>query len=569
MDDYEHFQHLALRPHTKTSLALMSAATRVAHRRFENCTSRLLSTDLTSFPPHQLATQEDVDESLRDLVGPVDETWTQRVNKLSQLKRPPEDSRITQSMWYLLRGGHLDFGIVEDYLQLLRSTSHHVEIAPARMLRHDQNCIQETEGIDHPIIIPFCHENNWAFAVAYSDCVHWYDSTPNSATLVPPIAGARPVVEGWRGPQNNNLADSGVFMLMGIKLILQRKPHLSQRVADELNQSFRSCIFIELLCQKVQPTSTDLHHINLEQVLDTGYLSSTADQISHGHALSDGQQESSFFEDAMAATISATRAISSASSMICQAEEANAMSRNPELGPSTDPDRPPGLSSLQPQHPANTLRKRRSQPRATSERAEGGVQRTLDDRKVILDNLSHAIHFKRSALVSFADDPIVLRALLRYSRTSGNLHRRYHAVLFHWMAEDNERIIEMKSAMGEDAEKRMKRDLWSCNFWKKVSDIGMKHGLGPLVPLCAFVNDFSGYRLSEDAQGPLIKELENRLQNETDMLRIWLQDARGLCEAILVGPTPVASFNIDKYNFQAEFDITDDQFRFYVCSGLN
>jgi hypothetical protein len=567
MDDYEHFQHLALRPHTKTSLALMSAATRVAHKRFGNCTSSLLSTDLASFPPHQLATREDVDESLQDLVGPVDETWTECAHKLSQLKRPPENSKITQSMWHLVRGDHLDFGIVEDYLQLLRSISHHVEIAPARMLRHDRNCIQETEGVDHPIIIPFYHENNWAFAVAYSDCVHWYDSTPNSATFVPPVAGARPVVEGWRGPQNNSLADSGVFMLMGIKLILQRKPHLSQRVADELNQSFRSCICIELLCQKVQPTSTDLRHIDLEQVLDIGYVSSTAHQISHGQTLTDGQQESSFFEDAMAATISATRAISSASPLTCQAEEGNALSRNTELVPATDPDHSPGLSSLQPQHPANTSRKRRSQPRVTSGRAEGRVQPVLDDRKVILDNLSHAIHFKRSALVSFADDPVVLRALLRYSRTSGNLHRRYHAVLFHWMTEDNDRVIEMKAAMGEDAEKRIKRDLWSWNFWKRVSDVGMKHGLGPLVPLCAFGNDFSGYRLSEKAQDPLIKEFENRLQNETDMLRIWLQDARDLCEAILVGPTPVALFKIDKYDFHAEFDMTDDQFRSYVCPG--
>ncbi|KAF4963794.1 hypothetical protein FSARC_8220 [Fusarium sarcochroum] len=567
MDDYEHYQHLALRPHTRTSLALMSAATRVALKRFENCTSSLLSTDVTSFPPHQLATQEDVDESLRDLVGPVDETWPVRVNKLSQLKRPPEGSRVTQSMWHLIRGGHLDFGIVEDYLQLLRTTSHHVEIAPARMLRHDQNCIEETEGVAHPIVIPFCHENNWAFAVAYSDCVHWYDSAPNSAILVPPVTGARPVVEGWRGPQNNNLADSGVFMLMGIKLILQRKPHLSQKVADELNQSFRSCIFIELLCQKVQPTSIDLHHIDLEQMLDTGYLSSTADEMSHGHALTDAQQEPSFFEDAMAATISATQAISSASPVICQAGEANASSRNPELPPATDPDRPPGLSILQPQHPANTSRKRRSQPRVTNERAEGRVHQDLDDRKIILDNLSHAIHFKRSALVSSKDDPVVLWALLRYARTSGNLHRRYKAVLFHRMAENNDRIIKMKSTMGRKAEKCKTRDLWSCKFWKRVSDVGMKHGLGPLVPLCAFENDFSGYRLKEEAQDPLIEEFENRLQDESDMLRVWLQDARDLCEAILVGPTPVALFKIDEYNFQAEFDMTNDQFRSYVCSS--
>ncbi|KAF4339021.1 hypothetical protein FBEOM_7074 [Fusarium beomiforme] len=368
------------------------------------------------------------------------------------------------------------------------------------------------------------------------------------------------------------MADSGVFMLMGIKLILQRKPHLSEGVARRLNQSFRACVFIELLCHKVKPTSADLRDINLAQVVETGTLYSAPDQISHGHQLTDGQ-ESSFFEDAMAATISAAQAISSASPIICQAEEASASLRNLELPPVTSPDSPPTVSSLQPQPQANMSRKRMSQPRATKERAEGRVHQDLDDRKIILDNLSHAIHFKRSALVAFEDNPSVLWKLVQYSRTSGNLHRRFHAVLFHKMMEDTNRRRKMKSSMMEranetnekDVSERLKRDLRSWKFWKRVSDTGVKHKLGPFVPLCAFGNDFSGYRLPKNAQDLLIEEFENRLQNATDRLRIWLQDARALCEAILVGPTPVSLFNIDDYNFQAEFDMNDDQFRSYVC----
>lgn len=135
------------------------------------------------------------------------------------------------------------------------------------------------------------------------------------------------------------------------------------------------------------------------------------------------------------------------------------------------------------------------------------------------------------------------------------------------MAEDNDRLIKIKSAMGRKAERCMKRDLWNWKFWKRVSDVGVKHGLGPWVPLCAFGNDFSGYRLPVEAQDPLTERFENWLENESDMLRACLQDARDLCDAILIGPMTVALFKIDEYNFQAEFDMTDDQFQSYICSG--
>ncbi|OBS15111.1 hypothetical protein FPOA_13985 [Fusarium poae] len=542
----------------------MSAATRVANKRFETCTSSLLSTASISFPPRQVVAQEDIHESLQDLVGLVNETWTESVSKLSQLKSPSEGSKITQPMWDLLHGGYLDFEIVENYLQLLRPTSRHVEILPARMLRGDQNSIHETDGIDHPAVIPLFYENHWAFAVAYSDCFHWYDSAPGNDRSVPLVGGARPVIEGWQSPRYSDPADAGVFMLMGIKLIMQRKPHLSQGVADELIRPFRAGAFVELLCRKVNPLPTDLLSINLEKVIETGDLTLAANQISQEAALAYGLEQRPLMEDGLFVTEREDQVISPPCTALNPTLEPIPLSRNPMQPPVTYSEPPTEPSSAQTQPPANTSRKRRSPPAVVDGGIGGYGCNPSDDRKVILGNLSHGMHFKRSAIVSSDDDPFVLWALLRYSKTSGNLHRRYHAILFHKMMEDDVRREKMASSTRSKA--CMKRDLWSWKFWKSISDIGVKYGLGPLVTLCAFRNDFSGYRLSEEAQKPLIRTLETRLQNKSDMLRSWLQEASELCKIILVGPTPVSLFNIDKYNSHTESEITDYQYEFYVRS---
>ncbi|PCD24114.1 hypothetical protein FGRA07_11390 [Fusarium graminearum] len=539
----------------------MSAATRVARKRFESCTSDLLSATSTSFPPQSVAAQDDVYESLQDLVGPVDDTWAESVNKLSQLNRPLEGSNIAMSMWHLVHGGYVDYKIVEDYLELLRPTSSHVEILPLRILSGDHNSIDEAEGIDHPTIIPFFCQGHWAFAVAYSDCVHWYDSAPGSAENVPLLGGTRPIIEGWQSPLHRNTADAGVLMLMGIKLILQRKPHLSQGVADKLIQPFRAGTFVELLCRKINPSPAEFRCIDLERVIETGDISPAGNQMIQQTALACGSVQRPLMEDGMFVTDPADpEPYNTLTSMA----DPVPLCKSPMMRPATDPESLIEPSTTQTQHPANISRRRKSPSAFTNGRADSYMCDTSDDRKIILDNLSHGMHFKRSALVSVDDDPFVLWALLRYSRASGNLHRRYHAVLFHNMMKDEVRQKQMASSMGSKAKSSISRDLWSWKFWKKVSDVGVDNGLGPYVTLCAFRNDFSGYRLSEEAQNPLIERLQDRLQDDSDMLRMWLQEAAELCKIILLGPTPVSLFEIDKYNFQAEFQTTDDNYKTFV-----
>lgn len=559
MDDYEYFKHLALKPYSKFTLTLMSAAARVAIKRFHNSTSGLVIGDTTPFPDED-AVREEASESPQDLIDHVDESWFECANTVSLLRCPIEGSRFAQSMWHLAHGGYIDRGVVGDYLQLLRPLSDDIDIALPRMLRNDQECISETEGLDRPIIVPFHHDYHWAFAVAYSDCIHWYDSAIDGPVPSHLARGARPVVDGWKGPLQNSPEDAGVLMLMGIKLILQRKPHMSQEAADELVQLFRTRIFAELLCNNTKPTATELANLDLEQAMEQGDFTSDPDQPDKIYAAVDGRVVPSDVEDTMDVTRSVAQATSSASTLMGLGSETSVATRNPPMLSTANPPTPE-VPSLQPQHPANTARKRKPQSRATSVRAEGRVRKHIDDRKVILENLSDALHFKRSALISFEDDPFVLWALLRYSKTSGSLHRRFHAVLFHNMAKNNQRLKKVKGKKGQNC---LRGDLNKRKFWKRISDVGVKHGLGPFVPLCAFPNDFSGYGLSATAQEPLVEEFENQLLEESNMLRVWLHDARELCEAILCGNTPISLFKIDQYDLQSESEIDNHQYRSYV-----
>ena len=567
MGDYEQFQQLALRPHTKTSLALMTAATRVANKRFETCTSTLHSATSTSFPPPEVAVQEDIDECLQDLVGPVNDIWTECVRKLSQLQlqHPSEGSRISQSMWDLVHGGPLDIKIVESYLQLLRHTSRRVVILRARMLREGRNSIQETEGIAHPVIIPFLHESHWAFAVAYPDCVHWYDSMSDLSGA--PLHGdARPIIEGWQSPRSGNAADSGVFMLMGIKLILQRKPHLSQGVAQTLVQPFRASTFLELLCRKPKPSSEDLLNMNLDQVIATGDICTTTNQLNQNTAVAYGQEQQLPVEDELFVTERADHADDPPFGAFNPTRETIHPESTTTIPPVTDPGLAPESVTAHRQPAANTSRTRRSRPAFVDGKLDTYICNSTDDLKVILDNLSHGLQFKRSALASSNDNPLVLERLLRYPRTSGNLHRRYHAVLLHNIVKEDARQMQREPSLRNKSKKSLTNYLRSWSLWKKISDVGVTHGLGPYVTLCAFQNDFSGYRIAETKQKPFIRELEKRLQDKSDMLRVRLQMASKLCEAILCGPTPVSLFNIDDYDFQAESEVTDEKFEFYTHS---
>ena len=163
------------------------------------------------------------------------------------------------SMRQLASGAHVDEEIVQAYLELLRAQStRHADIASTRSLNEGPIDIRK-EGLERPVIIPFQDGTAWAFAVAYPDCVHWYDSRPNAS--IPNLATTpRPIVTNWTGPKvsQDRVDDAGVLALIGIRQIHQGAPHMSQECANELVSSFRARLIAELTCGELEPSAEAL-----------------------------------------------------------------------------------------------------------------------------------------------------------------------------------------------------------------------------------------------------------------------------------------------------------------------
>ncbi|KAI5465174.1 hypothetical protein BGZ63DRAFT_422125 [Mariannaea sp. PMI_226] len=157
-------------------------------------------------------------------------------------------------MWPLVAGKHLTQQIVEAYLDLLRQESPIMGLLGVRL--SDSGSIQiGDEGVDQPAIIPFKNGTHWAFAAVYADCIHWYDSKPAQERSRPHFRAtrARRLVGGWTGPEHSCPEDSGIVMLIGIRLVLQGVPHLSQKLTDELVRTFRTRMLAELQTQELIP----------------------------------------------------------------------------------------------------------------------------------------------------------------------------------------------------------------------------------------------------------------------------------------------------------------------------
>ncbi|SPJ80270.1 uncharacterized protein FTOL_08662 [Fusarium torulosum] len=585
MDDYEKFESISRQPHSTESLALMIAAMRVAQNRFVNCPPSLLLTNLTHFPSREDAARRTADGPYQDLLPPVDEAWIRYTDKISRSPSPPEGSNVTPRMWNLVRGSPLDSSVVEGYLKLLRATSLHTEIAGTRLLRQDDNTI-DTEGVDRPTIIPFLDGNDWAFAVAYSDCIHWYDSRPNRIVPSFSASGARRVVGGWKGPQHSNPNDAGVFMLLGIRLILHQKPHLSQRAANEITETFRARMLIELLAGKIEPDAEDLRRVGIVGRTETDEGSIFVAQANHEHSPA-LESETSFFNDAMYMQYLANRAARSTSSVpspsppvdrivraserreanasrprvqqLCSIDEENEGLMDYEelqdnlvtaYSNTTTPGSTPRLTAssndleLPLPSTANTSRRRKNPQReryiqgtagnTAREMLEPGIN-SLISRKVILENLANALHFKRLAMASDQDGEQVLWSL--GSRMSqGKLQQRYSRVLFNEKMEEQNPMMDQVS---DQERKKMKRDFRKWQVWKDVRDIGRDHDdLGQFVTLCAFPGSMNSECKPKAYYRSLVADLKREIESETGdergeeiripfpfLVRQWLREA--------------------------------------------
>ncbi|CAM1503405.1 Fc.00g081810.m01.CDS01 [Cosmosporella sp. VM-42] len=485
MDDYKYFKELSLKNLSASSLLLFEAASRVIRARFPNCLRDSGIRDMIAYP-----TLEDVEKWTEDCCPmPLAEgVWVEYADRLARSAPPDRDGGPTLSMWALSRGADLDDEIVEGYLRLLRATSLSIEIVEIRNLELDPGVNQILEGHERPAVIPFRDGKDWAFAVAYSDCVHWYDSRTDRTRPRFSAGGSRRVVEGWDGPKQGRPGDSGVFMLIGIRCILQGTPHLSQTVASKLAETFRPRMLIELLADRIDPGDADLQQIPPPS----------------------SPEESHFFDDAAFGT------------QLDRALEIGAMALTPPRSSSS--------ASAAQTSPASTSSS------STSSRRD-------DDRRLILDHLSKAVKFKRSAGASLNLDEAVLWSLVKKSRFSSPLHQKFHAVLFY------DKVAQLEGPGARNANSRKAKTRQSrCQFWKDVSRLGEQYGLGSYVALCAVSARSRRDRPKADEEKAIISGLERRFQNPTDPLLSLLRQARDLCDRTLLGSIPQERLMIENYS---------------------
>ncbi|VTO90185.1 unnamed protein product [Fusarium graminearum] len=630
MDDYEKFRNISCQPYSVDMLEMLMAATNIVHKRFENCPSTLLSANLTHFPSPEEVSRRTAVTPVQQLLPPVDGSWIEIADKISRLPDPPEETNVTTAMWNLVRGGPLELPIVDEYLDLLRATSLHTAIAKVRPLSQDENMIG-TEGLDRPTIIPFLCGHDWAFAVAYHDCIHWYDSSPSRQTPSFSAIEARRVVEGWKGPQHSNPNDVGIFMLMGIRLVLQRKPHLSQRAADQIARTFRARMLGELLAGKVEPDGQRLCREGVMQAAETDegsmFVAQPQYEYSPGAAPeADLFTEALYMQEQANGANRSSRSMSSVDEVISASLRRQANSPRPALRQMSsivednevpmDEDAvlddlvtvhgsisPPGPQEemVEPEpdaHPssattANTSRRRKGRAQQNDMWAQGdtadGTRKTLKldvnslvSRKVILENLAAALQCTRLAVATEAYDKCVLWFLGQDNAMQGKLQQRYSRVLFVEKMEEQARQDVTMSGINDKQWKNMKRDSRNWRIWKDVRDAGREHDdLGPFVTLCAFPGSMDSKYLSKKNRDSLVADLKRELRSDREdesggqrrshsssPLRHWLRDARPLCDAILSGALPTSPLNIENHDLTFADEVTDEDWILYTSIDL-
>ncbi|KAM0539955.1 hypothetical protein ACHAO7_011669 [Fusarium culmorum] len=418
---------------------------------------------------------------------------------------------------------------------------------------------------------------------------------------------------------------------MGIRLVLQRKPHLSQKAADQIARTFRARMLGELLSGKVEPDGQRSCREGAMQAAETDegsiFVAQSHYEYSPGAAPeTDLFTEALYMQEQANGANRSSRSMSSVDEIISASLRRQANSPRPALRQmssiaedsevpmdedvvlddlvtvhgSISPPRP-REESFEPEpdtHPssattANTSRRRKSRARQNDRWSQGdtadGTRETLKldvnslvSRKVILENLAAALHCTRLAVATEAYDKCVLWFLGKDNAMQGKLQQRYSRVLFVEKMEEQARQDVTMIGISDKQWENMKRDSRKWRIWKEVRDVGREHDdLGPFVTLCAFPGSMDSKYLSKKSRESLVADLKKELRSDREdeiggqrgshssyPIRQWLRDARPLCDAILGGALPTFPLNIESDDLTFIDEVTDKDWKFYTSMEL-
>lgn len=519
MNEYETFQQISQGAFSGWSFTLAEAALRCLHERYPNGKSLATTQDKTGYPAREHAV---------DPIGPVPPTEEEWIEYASAISQKSSDDEKTMSIYRVGHDDHLEANVVRESLELLRhQPALCVPIQEVRTLQLGPNNIGDDDGINSPAIIPFQDGDSWAFAVAYSDCIHWYDSRQGQQP--PSISAARrQILNGWTGPKQcaERPQDSGIFMLLGIRCISQGAPHVSQEAADKLVPSFRARLVVELVCGKLEPSGAEFEQLKERE----------------------REEQSTFFDEAMNGI----------------AQAAGPPITPPEsVGPARNTASPDGLNQPTVEPPPAERRRTETDKQIHPRPAKSRSRRIApDDRRLILENLSEAVLASRSTQVTAQSDLAVLWKLVRTGNVGSAFHQRYHAVLFcdkmESLRDRNAISRAMELPHDDRCVQEMNSMLLHCQFWRDVCNLCQDWGMGRYVVLLAVSRITSARSLRHREKQGLLSELRSRLTNRNDPLGGWLAQARELCMAVVANELPVDRLMIDVYGLK-RYDALDDR----------
>ncbi|KAF4460287.1 hypothetical protein FALBO_12938 [Fusarium albosuccineum] len=453
-----------------------------------------------------------------------------------------EDGTITQSRRDLARNGYIAETDINTYLELLQSSNTDgVRVEPITPLAELDSVISSI-SYEKTSIIPVRTERGWAFTAKYPNRVHWHDSNQSSSETDPSSLQTPPIPD---------TKCTGLAMLLGIRLVIKKLPHVSGEALDNGLPHFRDRLLVELACGQLDP----------DESVVSAARRYAMDLVDNEQAV-----DSEYFNDALGERFEPGVGVYHYSSNTEAFTGASSGGDGDAMPPSADT---PG-GSLGATSAPNTLlsqsstRRRRRLPRTQDPPAR-------NDTKDILEILSSAVAMARFAGASHKTEMLALCNVMEVAPHSSDFHSRYwRASLYH--------KIMLKTSSGYEISQSHVQEYKNCTeairgsqvqeseveaikeesrLWMMLCDLCASRRIHSYTLLCAIPKNrvFSI---------PTLTGLSNRLNDANDPLPDLLRDAEALCLAIVSGNLPVYMLCIETYHMKRWETFCENSFRAYT-----
>ncbi|KAI5455661.1 hypothetical protein BGZ63DRAFT_468434 [Mariannaea sp. PMI_226] len=473
---------------------------------------------------------------LHELITPIRQSYIDFAERLANGADIEHLPGVSAAQWDLARGKAVNKEIVETYLELLQPKQSSVKLTPV-VNELDLGIVLSELDCNQCTILPIQRDSEWAFAVAYPDLsIQWYDS--NLEGTVPALTQNRSrAARNWHGPHHERKEDSGLFMLLGIRLFTQSLPHLSQNDALSAIRTFRPRMLAEILCGCIDPSEGDFQK-TITALLETE---------SAGHGVH--QSDFSFFADAMW-TIDASQDLPNTpiaesdldfSRRRMESHESygveSVVASGVPVAPVGERPGPQPFRILQP--------------------------KPIDERRDILRLLCGAAAFSRVSRLSESSDIKLLYSYSNRQVISSEFHRRYTSVLFHnaSMRAANCARSAAAASNGLLTETTIRRAQARCLVWKRLCEVSLTFGLYEFVLLCMIPEQ----NTNRDPPLDVVSDIQNRLLNpDSDPLWSCAIQASSLCKAIVENTLNAESLMIELYPHREHEELTNADFEMFT-----